>query len=122
MIILASFGGLLTLGGVGQLFCYWDGIFRESGVVQLPVGVLLLFLSASCILAFMRGETWRLTINDGILSWSYPRWPKSVGNWLLVTFSDATTQRIMLVGSPHRVRDFLVNHCPHISMTFREYD
>lgn len=138
-IILAGLGGLLTLVGVSQLICDCDGMFRAGGVVPLAVGLLLLFLSARCILAFMRGDTWRLTIRDGLLSWSYPRWPKSVGaidlarvckatiyhsggNWLLVTFSDETTQRIMLIGWPRRVRDFIVEHYPHIEVTFREAD
>ena len=110
-------------------------IFTRDPVFTV-VGVFLVVLVVSGIYAFLKGEIWSMTIEDGVLSWSYARWPKSSGridlstvravvvddcsSTLAFTFLDASTRKIKLIGYGGRVRDYLAAHFPHIRIEFVE--
>lgn len=57
----------------------------SGNLVCIVVGVLLAFLAGSGIYAFLKGETWRISIEDGVLRWDYSRWPKTSGRIALGT-------------------------------------
>jgi hypothetical protein len=98
------------------------------------IGVLLVALVISGTYAFLKGETWTMSIADGVLSWSYARWPRSSGridltavsgvvvddcsSTLAFTFSDGSTRKIMLIGHATRLRDYLAAHFPQVRVEF----
>src|SRR5437660_8149141 len=89
-------------------------------------GIFLVVLVFSGIYGSLKGETWSMSVEDGILSWSYARWPKSSGqidlrtvrdvvvddcsSTLSFTFLDGSTRKIKLIGHASRFRDYLVAH------------
>lgn len=100
------------------------------------IGAFLVVFVFSGFYAFSKGEVWSMSVEDGILSWSYARWPKSSGNidsstvcYLLVddcssnlsiTFLDGSSRKIKLIGHARRFRDYAVSHFPHITVAFVE--
>ncbi len=110
-------------------------IFTRDPVFTV-VGVFLVVLVLSGIYAFLKSETWSMTIEDGVLSWSYARWPKSSGridlsavravvvddcsNTLAFTFLDGSTRKIKLIGYGSQFRDYVTAHFPHVSVEFVE--
>lgn len=106
-----------------------DPIFTVIGVF---LGVLVL----SGLYAFLKGETWSICVQDGVLSWSYARWPKSQGSvdlrttrkivvddcssTALFAFADGTSRKIKLIGSAGRFRDYLKAAFPNIELEFIE--
>ena len=110
--------------------------FFTRDPIFTAVGVFLIVLVFSGIYAFIKGETWSMTIEDGVLSWSYARWPKSSGRIdlstvravvvddcssnLVFTFLDGSTRKIKFFGYGSRLRDYLVLHFPHVRVEFVE--
>lgn len=100
------------------------------------IGIFLAMLAFSGIYAFLKGETWSMSIEDGVLIWSYPRWPKSSGRIDLITVSavvvddcsstlelsvsDGSSRKIKLIGHAAKLRDYLLTHYPHINVKFVE--
>jgi hypothetical protein len=100
------------------------------------LGVLLIVLVFSGIYAFAKGETWSMSVEKGILTWDYARWPKSSGrvdmstvrqvvvddssSSLLLTFLDGSTRRIKLIGVASQLRDYLVAQCPQVRVEYVE--
>lgn len=96
------------------------------------VGVFLWFLVLSCLYAIIKGETWSISIQDGVLSWSYPRWPKSAGrielssvrhlvvddasDWLRFTFRNGKTQPVQLWAPGRQLHDFVQANFPTITL------
>ena len=100
------------------------------------IGVVLVVFVISGVYAFLKGETWSICVQDGVLSWSYARWPMSNGSvdlraarkvvvndcssTLLFTFADGTSRSIKLLGSGGRFRDYLKTAFPNIELEFIE--
>jgi len=108
------------------------GFFLTQSFFGIAIGVFLSVFLCSGLYAFFKGETWSMRIEDGFLTWSYARWPRSSGridlstvravvvddcsNRLLFTFSDNSIRKIKLVGHAGSIRDYLVAHFPHIKV------
>ena len=108
--------------------------FASRNPVFAVMGVFFAVLVFSGIYSFLKGETWRLSVEGGILTWSYARgrsqpgaliWETSAGfvvndcsSSLLFTFLDGSTRKIRLIGPGTRFRDYLVAHFPHINVEF----
>jgi hypothetical protein len=125
MVFAAIFAALLCI-----LF------ILTRNVVGVTAGVALAVFAFACIYAFVKGDTWSMSIEDGVLNWSYTRWPKSsgridlgtvraavvndCGSILEITFADGSSQRLRLFGYAAKLRDYLVTNYPHIKVTFVE--
>lgn len=124
---------ILITGGVSALAVLF--LVLPSPIFTV-LGIGLIILACSGIYAFVKGETWSMRVEDGVLSWSYARWPKSFGridlssvrhvvvndrsSSLLFTFLDGSSRKIKLIGYAGRFRDYLVAHYPSITVEFVE--
>ncbi len=97
-------------------------------------GFAILFLSGAY--AFIKKEVWTIQIIDSVLSWSYPRWPKSEGMidlrevreivvddrslYLFITFLDDKTAKVKMCCPGYKLREFLEKNYPDIILTFIE--
>lgn len=113
-------------------------VVSRSPVILIagPVALFLLFLTVSGLYAFFKGEQWSFHIRDGLLEWSYPRWPKSRGSialrgvrkvvvndgvhTLFLTLEDGTTRTIKFFGVGAYLRDYLKESFPHLAVEFLE--
>ena len=98
------------------------------------VGVMLLALTASCIYSFIKNEEWTLEVNDGVLTWDYPRWPTSKGqidlanvkhirthdSWCTFTFVKGAKKRLRILGNRHRFYAYLEECFPNIILELSE--
>ena len=100
------------------------------------IAIFLVVLVFSGIYAFLNGETWSMSVEDGVLTWSYPRWPKSSGridlssvchvvvddcsSSLSFKFLDGSTRKIKLIGHASRFRDYLAAHFTSVRVEFVE--
>ena len=100
------------------------------------LGILFAFLACSGVYAYVKNEVWSMTIEDGVLTWSSPRWPKSSGKIKLcdvdtigiqdgsgkvtLVMADGTQQQTRLVGYGANLRDYLKAHHPQITVNFFE--
>ena len=107
-----------------------------QNLIFTVIGVFLVALVLSGVYAFLKGETWSFSVQNGILTWSYDRWPKSHGSidlrvarrvvvndcssTLLFTFNDGTSRKIKLLGNGSRFRDYLKSAFPNIELEFIE--
>ena len=110
--------------------------FLTRDTVFIIAGVFMMVLVASGIFAFVKGETWSMIIENGVLSWSYARWPKSEGqidlstvssiviydsgSTLELSFAAGVSRKIKLIGYGAKLRDYLVRNYPHIDVKFVE--
>ncbi|MFA6546970.1 MAG: hypothetical protein WCS99_21315 [Limisphaerales bacterium] len=124
---------VLVVGFVAVLAALF---FFSHDPVFTTISAVLVILVCSGIFAFLRGETWSMSIEDGVLSWAYARWPKSSGrislstvraividdcsSSLTITFSDGSTRKVRLVGHASRLRDYLMAHHPEIAVEYVE--
>ena len=124
---------VLVAGFVAALAIFF---FLLGDPVFTVIGIFLVGLVFSGIYAFVKGETWSISVDKGILTWAYARWPKSSGridlstvrhvvvddssSSLLLTFLDGSTQRIKLIGIASQFRDYLVAQLPHIKVEYVE--
>lgn len=109
------------------------GFFFTASIFGILVGSGLLLLVASGLFSAMRGEEWVLQIDNGILTWDYPRWPRSKGqidladvshiritdSWVTLTLKDGSRQRLRLNDYPHRFYKYLKECFPGISLDLR---
>ena len=128
--------GIYSIFGIAFTAFLAVGFFLIQKPVGVVIGLILSFFAGSGIYAFFKGETWSIRIEDGFLSWSYARWPKSSGridlstvravvvndcsSRVTFTFSDNRTRKIKLVGPAGRIRDYLVAHFPDIKVEWVE--
>jgi hypothetical protein len=128
-----SFRTVFITAFVALLACLF---FLVASPVSTVIGAILVVLAISGVYAFLRGETWNISVNDAILSWSYARWPKSSGSidlstvrhvvvndsssTLSFTFEDGSTRKIKLIGYAGRFRDYLKARFPNITVEFVE--
>ena len=110
--------------------------FLSRDPVFTAISVFFVVLVCSGIFTFLKGETWSMSIQDGVLSWAYARWPKSSGRIelsavraividdcscaLTITFADGSSQKTKLVGYGSRLRDYLATHHPQIAIEYVE--
>jgi len=95
-----------------------------------------MIIALSGLYACLKGETWSMTVENGFLSWSYERWPRSSGridlaavrsvvvndcsSALVFAFADGSTRKIKLIGYGAKLRDYLVAQHPQITVEFIE--
>lgn len=105
-------------------------------LVFVVVSVFLGFLACSCLYTIGTNEVWKMTIERGFLSWSYPRWPRSSGcidldgvrsmliddgsGKVLIISDDDQSQTVRLIGYGFKLRDFIRSYFPHIIITHIE--
>jgi len=122
-VLVIALGGILA----GFSFFSHDPIF-------VVIGVALVVLLCSGIYAFIRGETWSMSIKDGVLTWHYPRWPKSSGSIslstvlsivindcsssLVIKCAGGEAQKVRLVGHASRLRDYMATYYPQIAVEY----
>jgi hypothetical protein len=110
--------------------------FLSHDPIFTAIGVFFVVLVCSGIFTFLKGEVWSMSIQDGVLSWAYARWPKSSGrielssvraividdcsSALTITFADGSSQKTKLVGYGNRLRDYLASHYPQIVIKYVE--
>ena len=110
------------------------GFFLTASVFGIILGLGLLLLTASCIFSAVKNEEWIIQVNQGVMTWNYPRWPASKGlidlaeashikitdSWITVTFVDGAVQRLRLIDYPHRFHAYLKECFPNLSLTLSE--
>jgi hypothetical protein len=110
--------------------------FLTHNLIFTVIAVVLVVFVISGLYALLKGEMWSVWVQDGVLGWSYARWPRSHGSvdlrnarrivvndcssTLLFTFEDGTSRKIKLVGSGSRFRDYLKTAFPNIELEFIE--
>jgi hypothetical protein len=124
---------VLVVGFVAALAVLF---FLSHDPVFTAIGVLFVGLVCSGIFAFLKREVWSISIQDGVLSWDYARWPKSSGrielssvraividdcsSALTIIFADGSSRKTKLVGYGSRLRDYLACHYPQIAVEYVE--
>ncbi|HZQ46466.1 MAG TPA: hypothetical protein VFC07_05600 [Verrucomicrobiae bacterium] len=109
---------------------------QTRDLVFILAGCFPVVLVASGVYSFLRSEEWHIKIHNGILTWSYARWPKSAGSidlrtvcgivvsdcssTLSFSFQDGTSRKIKFIGSGARIRDCLKENFPSIALEFIE--
>lgn len=110
------------------------GFFLTATIFGLLFGTGLLLLSVSGIFSALKGEEWILRVDHGILTWDFPRWPRSKGRidlakvnhiritdgWVTFTLADGSQRRLRLIDHPHRFCRYLEECFPGISLDFQE--
>jgi len=107
-----------------------------GNLIFILFGLVLAFFSCSCFYTLIINELWIITINEGVFSWSFPRWPKSSGEvsmtdveWMTIDDnsskvnignSHATIASIHLCGHGYRLLNFMEEYYPRIDVEYIE--
>ncbi len=110
--------------------------FLGGQTLTTVIGIVLGVLTISGVWAFVNGEAWVIRVENGVLSWSYARWPKSSGSvdlsrvrgvvvndcahLLSFTLEDGSRQEVKLIGDAGGLRDYLKASFPNIRLEFVE--
>ena len=131
-ILFLSFS-FTSIGIVGYLEheIVWSYIF------PLIIGFFLSLGFLSCTYSIIKGENWELSINNNILSWSYPRCPKSKGTLQLqainkitirddsfsnmkIEYINGDIKKVRLAGNNYKLKEFLEKNYKNIEIKFIE--
>lgn len=110
--------------------------FLIGDLVLRLLGVVAVVFVFSGTYAWFKGEIWTMSIENGVLSWSYARWPSDSGRIeldavhtvtiddcsraLTLTFVGGGSRKIKLIGYAYRFRDYLAANYPHIRIKYIE--
>lgn len=139
-LYIAAISGRGRLSIMGTVFVGSLTVFSFVVAFQEPVlalfGQLFGFFALSGIYSILKDEKWSIVLEDGVFTWSYPRWPKSSGHFhlrdvrhlevsessgkLTATFQDGTTLKVRFVGSGARLYDYVRRYYPDLSVEFIE--
>jgi hypothetical protein len=132
-------GGFVLFLSVGFSIAGIEGSFYQGftwdSTILLGIGIFLFGLFISCLYAFIKGEKWEISISNSILSWSYPRWPKSNGSIelkniakvtirndsfsnLKIDFNNGDTKKIKLIGNNYKLKKFFEENYNDIEIEF----
>jgi hypothetical protein len=119
----------------GTIFVLFLAIcfFLSKNIFFKIIGVLTGIGFLRGVYSFLKNYEWILEINNNILSWSYPRWPKSNGcidldsaegivvkesGKLIFRLKNGETKKIRMAAPGHAVHAYLEENFPNIELEY----
>jgi hypothetical protein len=117
-------------------FVFGLAALANKSWIALPIALVLTFFGLCGLFSFSVGDQWTLDVRNGILHWSYDRFPKSSGridlrgvNRIIVNDcsarisligTDGSTTKIRLTGHGFPLYKYLQANFPEIRVDFIE--